>query len=169
MKGPQLSSVLGTLTLAILAGCTSYLAVSKSRTAPIFQTDLRPEETSPISQPTRALQTLPSPRPDIYYAAITDRPLFAPERRPSIPRIETVPETEEVAVAAPVRRHPDGLTLSGVLDGGEYPKALIAVGSSLPDWYQVGDVVDGWSITRIFENAIILTEGDGSHRLELFQ
>ncbi len=109
---------------------------------------------------------LPTPRPNVFYDAITDRPLFAPSRRPNM--ISEVLEIEEPEQVQEIRR-PDNLVLSGVLDGTLSRSAFISVGGLEGEWFRTNDEIEGWAITDIGPDAITLTDGNDSFRLELFE
>ncbi len=89
------------------------------------------------------------------------RPIFSPTRREFVAAqpLET-PSPPAETVAPPVIKKPV-LVLQGTrwIDGKT--TALIKLQSSPnPDWYSVGQVIDGWQISLIDTNRLVLSHGE---------
>ena len=107
-------------------------------------------------------------RPDRFYQAIAERPLFAPGRRPAA--VDAAPaEPEVVEAVEPEPAAPEALAarLSGVMAGGARPAALIAIGAAAPEWVRVGDSVGSWILVGVDGAGADLESGGRSQRLEL--
>lgn len=125
-------------------------------------------EVSEISE--RSAKQLPSPRPDVFYEAITTRPLFSPTRRP----VQAVPDTVAapkpiVAAPTPTLSEQPKIALGGVLGSTNERQALILFDDRQAQWLRVGDDVDGWEIINISDKAVILSADARTFRLEMFQ
>lgn len=156
----------GSFVLLAGAGTSVFLAVN-GLIARTHELPVVPQQfaiTTP-PQPGEA-RVLPSPRPDVFYEAITDRPLFAPSRRPEM--ISEVVAIEEPKQIEEILR-PENLVLSGVLGGTPSRSAFISVGGLEGEWFRTNDEIEGWAITDIGPDAITLTDGNDSFRLELFE
>ncbi|MDX2156901.1 MAG: hypothetical protein SFW09_10370 [Hyphomicrobiaceae bacterium] len=92
------------------------------------------------------------------------RPLFWPERRP----VRPVGIASEPA-AATTPPAPIELRVAGIhVDGKGRRRALIvAPGQPLEQWIDEGGEVDGWTLTRISRDAILLEAGGRSEELRL--
>lgn len=112
----------------------------------------------------------PPPRPDIFYDAITARPLFSPTRRPAEAATDIVvtPEPVEALPTLILSERPN-IGLGGVLGSIDERKALIIFEDSPARWLRLGDDVDGWKITDISDKTITLSSDTRTFRLELFQ
>jgi len=166
----QITGILGTLTLLAGAVATGIWAVS-SYTGPATDGPVAVDNMAPATAPRQSLErVLPAPRPDVFYQAITDRPLFAPNRRP-VAAATAIMTVEEVVPEEPVTaaQRPDGLVLGGVLDGTDRRSAFIVIEGADGAWFQKDDLIQGWAITDITPDAITLANGDDSFRLELFE
>lgn len=109
-------------------------------------------------------------RNDVYYAAITDRPVFEITRRPIVEeKIEPTPEAAiEVTVETPKPSLPD-VKLLGVMSDGAIPRVLISVDEGLPVWLSEGEKIGGWTITEAGPNWLNISAGDNQIRLEIFE
>lgn len=122
-----------------------------------------------------ATRLSPRARPDIYFAAITDRPVFEQSRRPieSAPVADeepSVPESEPVVTPEPEGKIPEpNIVLLGVLTGGARNSALIALNGAEPEWVRQSAEVAGWILTTIESDAIELNEADRSLRIDLYR
>jgi hypothetical protein len=111
---------------------------------------VRPLAAPPASSPAPRLMTLP---PLAHYAAIVERPLFSPSRRPP-----------SVAAASPSA---DGrYRLLGVVATGPRRKAFLADGSRHLDLAE-GEAIDGWTVKKIGTDNVVLTSPTGDIVLKL--
>lgn len=162
----------GTATLALWAAGIGYLAVNQPATT--GERDQRKGADPMLQSPDRPDQdlALPPARPDIYYAAIIERPLFSPTRRPLEPdqsiQSLSVAAPQPIPPANPVAR-PEGLVLSGVLGQDTDRSAFLTRPGGTGEWFRVNDAIDGWNIAEIGPDWATLTAGDTIVRLELFE
>ena len=105
--------------------------------------DLRSQSAAPHAA---ALPVLPALE---QFRETTDRPLFAPNRRPS----------------AAVQAAPMGLRLEGVMVIGDAKRAVIKQSDGQTARVVVGDKVGEWTVREITGEKVVLAAGD--RRLEL--
>jgi hypothetical protein len=117
-------------------------------------TVLRAPTASPeVAAPSHALD-LP---PLADFAAVVDRPLFTPSRRPSA--------SDKRALGAGLGGR---YRLLGLVTAGERRRALLADGSRVVEMKE-GDTVEGWRIKRIEQDRLVLSSGAGEAVLTLRQ
>jgi hypothetical protein len=95
---------------------------------------------------------MPTPRPPVYYAAITERPLFFSTRRPEVTdpdRTVPAPEPRLDDSAEPAPLEAPQLILKGTLytDGGW--TALVSAGDLPAEWLDVGSRLAGLTLTAV--------------------
>lgn len=111
-------------------------------------------------------------RPDIFYDAVVDRPIFSPTRRP-LPLNEGVdiatlepttppPEKEQNAPPPPLR-------LLGVMGTDNIRQALIQIDTNEADWMVEGTNLTGWTISEIGPNWLDLKSKNETVRIEMYQ
>lgn len=92
------------------------------------------------------------------FAAISRRPLFAPDRRPHRP---------EAAAEAPQAPQseipPPRVALSGIVTVGEERRALMALQREPAQLYRTGQSLRGWRIAEITDTSVELVFGERSH------
>ena len=99
----------------------------------------------------------PALRPLADYAAIVERPLFSPSRRP----------TPGVAAAAPATGH--RFRLIGIVGTGAMRKAFVADGGRRAE-IVAGDTLDGgWTVKEIAPDRVLLSSPAGEAVLRLTQ
>lgn len=116
--------------------------------------------------------TVPSVRPEIYYNAILDRPLFAPTRAPRRAETETAhPTAEETLQNTPVATNapPSDVHLSGIIGEVNNRSALLGLDDTYGSWVRVDDEIEGWTITEIGADWLELSLDSQTYRLELFE
>ena len=91
--------------------------------------------------------------PDLgTFRVVTDRPAFAPSRRPPAPPALTViPPAAAAPPPAPPR-----LTLLGTLKSGGNASAVIRPAAGRSRVMALGEVIEGWRLARIDGNLIVL-------------
>ncbi len=160
------SSILASLTL--IAGHTSWkLAVAHpAPTPPQLLVVDRAEPSEGQKQP-----RLPIQRPEVFYNAILDRPLFNANRRPVIQQAKSEENTSRPVVPASSRPQelPAGLSVNGVLSGGPSPTALVGTDSSGPVWISEGEEIEGWVLTKISAYEVKFSNGAREVNVELFK
>lgn len=168
MNGASFLPFVGALVLASCAGGLGYL-LSLNETTDITASE-SPTETTATQEPLQQSQrlNLPTAQPDIYYEAITQRPIFEPTRRPfaAAPAVDLI--ITEVPSDTAITL-PDNLVLSGVLGGGNSRSAFVSWADGAGEWVRIDDKVDGWVVTEIESEWITLTAGEDTFRLELFE
>lgn len=103
-------------------------------------------------------------RPLSDYAETLARPLLQHDRRPPRPR-----EDKAAPAPAPLPVLPDGLRILGVVhEAGGSSRALV----SSPElahgqWIRTGEVIGGWTLTRIGERDVTLSAGQLSRDVPL--
>lgn len=116
--------------------------------------------------------TIPSVRPDIYYNAILDRPLFAPTRMPQLPepeRAQAAPAQPLETIPATTNASPTGILLSGIIGAENSRSALLGLEGTNQNWVRIDDKIEGWTITAIGADWLELSLDHQTYRLELFE
>ncbi|MEQ6204725.1 hypothetical protein ABMC88_16910 [Sulfitobacter sp. HNIBRBA2951] len=117
----------------------------------------------------------PSPRrkrPDVFYAALLERPLFAPGRRPVVaePEIEVVAQQEvREPTPEPTKAPAPDLGLLGVMGTDNTNSALVANAGGDPIWITTGTTIAGWTVTNIGTDWLELNLDDETIRIEMYQ
>lgn len=98
------------------------------------------------------------------------RPLFEPYRRPLERAAVPAPPPPKVAVQLPppapeVLRH----RLLGVVSGPDRSTAVLSLGEARPLRVEIGDVIDGWEVTRITPTEVTLARGGRQMALTIFR
>ncbi len=168
----NLIPAIGTLILASILGLLLTWLARTQPTEPMTTAQSLPDPELTEREERLASPVLPAPRPDIFYAAILDRPLFAPKRRPvtSAPEIEPEPDIIEVVTeTTTILSAPDDVTLSGILGGSDNLSALLGHGDTAAEWVREEDEIAGWIVSEIGVSWVVLSSGDQTYRLELFE
>lgn len=121
-----------------------------------------------------APQTRATQRPAVYYAAITERPVFDPSRRPYVPVAvapEPVPEPVEEAPepSQPKEVPPPELTLQGIITRDERTAALIGINGEVPSWVTQGDPVADWTLNDIGNDWIEISRDARIIRMDMYK
>lgn len=111
-------------------------------------------------------------RPAVYYAAITDRPLFAPLRRPAAPddgQVQALPQAEAAPTAdlqaetvVPV------FTLHGTMAMADTGSALIGADDQPPEWLSVGGSIAGFTLNTVGPDWAQLSSSKTELKLDLY-
>ena len=133
--------------------------------------DTRAGEPSSALLPDTSVVAL-APAPDeAQFAAIAQRPLFSPRRRPPEHRPvaePTVPEAPTPAPAPPPRLAKDRYRLLGVVVDEEDPVALLMVRDHRGILHlRIGDDLDGWEVVGIERGALRLQNRQANERIAL--
>lgn len=166
----RLLPVLGTLTLL----ATTY--VSGQYALGIYREHLSPDAAVRDAEPLEnqrqpASASLPKPRPDIYYAAITDRPIFEPTRRPvtmAPTPVEVEPETIEVAPTSSDRPPLPVVELLGVIRSSESGSALLSIDGGAALWFKEGATISGWRLNKVLDEQIEFVRDSESEIVDLY-
>lgn len=114
---------------------------------------------------------IPTPRPAVYYAAITERPLFFSTRRPEVADPDrTVPAPEprldESAEPAPVDA--PQLTLKGTLFTESGWTALVSAGDLPAEWLDIGSSLAGLTLAAVGPDWAEFTSDTLTLKLDLY-
>ncbi len=165
-------SAAGTLTLAGTVAATGYWAVDVYGQQPAIPDLTVPASAGSVTalgsnQPSTRRQ-----RPEVFYAALLERPLFAPSRRPVVaePEVDVIiqeeapraePEPEKVPI-------PD-LGLLGVMGTDNTNRALVANAGGEPVWITAGTTIAGWTVAAIGPDWLELNLDNETIRIEMYQ
>lgn len=166
----RLLPYIGTGLLSVLATSLLLKAANIEPTANVLSANANQSELDGMEQRDRApteLQ-LPQPRADVYYNAITDRPLFATNRRPFV---EDAPAKEApiAFTTTPVIEPRADVVLMGAMGRGDGMMALLKINDGKADWFAQGAQVQGWTVNKIEPTWVELTDGNTQLRLEMFK
>lgn len=160
--------------VAILAALAAALAFSGRPSGPVG--DGGAVAPAPAARPSPAGAAEDQLRADD--AAITDeviaRPLLAPSRRPAsaVPaaQVQTAPapvvieEHPQVAAPQPV------VMMKGYVWDGRAAQALLLWGEGSPaEWYRIGAMKDGWTLSEITSTSVTLSSGASDFAINLYQ
>ena len=107
----------------------------------------------------RPLPTAFIPPPQSAFDAINERPIFSPERKPFAP--DTVAGPSAAAT-------PPSVALVGVILDGTTGMALIrSAASPLETAFSVGQTIEGWAVSEIDADKIVLTSGGARDEIKL--
>lgn len=122
--------------------------------------------------------TLPEPfaRPDAFYDAIVERPLFAENRRPgsaSAPaEMAAVPAEIAPTVEADPKSNappePPALILKGVMLQAEERSALLVKPGGTEEWIREGELIGAWKLDRITADHVQITNSGVTLKLDLY-
>ncbi|MEP6016989.1 MAG: hypothetical protein ABJ251_00700 [Paracoccaceae bacterium] len=109
-------------------------------------------------------------RPDVFYSAITERPLFSQTRRPATfePAIEE-PVVEVVEEKPQQEAPPPNVALHGVSGSVDNLRALLSIEDGAPDWFLTNAIIQQWVLSEIGSDWIVLRRNDKSFRVELYK
>ena len=119
------------------------------------------------SPDTRQPSASPIRRSDVYYQAITDRPIFSETRRPFTPEQappEPVSESPQKTTEAPPL-----VRLLGVMSGAEQTRVLVSVDGNTPIWLSQGEKIGAWTISETGTDWFEIASGEQSIRLDLYE
>lgn len=162
-----LAPLLGTLVLVLSSGVAVLVADRTLRDIP--DTPVHGAARMPLAaQPdAQAVTLLPGRHPAIYFAAITDRPLFAPTRRPGMELAATPTAPPQPVSAVPSDPTAD-VQLLGTIMMGERASALLVIGNQPPSWIGVGTVVAGFKLSGVGPDWAELASDTKTVRLDLY-
>ena len=161
---------IGTGSLVALVAVLGLKAMDVWQTKPARPVAISvPDIAAPTATPDQLVQ-----RPAVYYAAITERPLFEPSRRPYTPETKTLPpEPEPVIETAkpdePTEQPPPAITLQGIMAGDERNTALVGVNGGSPVWVSKGDPVADWTVSNIGNDWIEISRKSRSIQVDMYK
>lgn len=164
-----LLAISGTSILAAVAALSCYAAGRMVMSATERSGLAAQTEQSQAVESAEADRTARSPRSKIYYAAIVERPLFAPNRRPNAPLKSD--EVQEVVVSAePVTssERPE-ISVHGVMVDATGSKVLISAVGESPQWAKPGTKIGGWTVSDIGPDWVELSLASETFRFEMYQ
>lgn len=167
----RLAMGLGSLALAVTCALSGYRLVTTISEVQAAELGKLEPQRVPENTPTASttFQQRAS-RPDVYFEATLQRPIFFQDRRPRQPEIEREQpvDTISVAVNQPEQEMPD-LELRGVAGSSGSYKALISLKAGNPDWVRAGDVIENWKIEHIGATWIDIRNASQEIRIEMYQ
>jgi len=169
----RLLPFIGTGSLLLLLVVLGRKAVEVYHAQPVIETI--PEQVLEESVQTAQVRQLQiTTRPAVYYAAITDRPLFEPGRRPYVEQAaapEQMPEpvAEPPAPVQATELPAPELSLQGVMMIDNNTVALIAINGGIPDWVSKGDPVDDWTLSEIGSDWVEISRDARRIRVEMYK
>ncbi|WP_037317584.1 hypothetical protein [Ruegeria halocynthiae] len=159
----------GTSLLAVAAALCCFVAVRVVTSVPERFDPAAGLEQSQAEERDETDSSSRSPRSKIYYAAILERPLFAPERRPRTPD-NTGEEHELVMADEPVSSSErPAISLHGVMVDANGSKALISAAEESPQWVPTGDKIREWTLSEIGPDWVELRLATETFRIEMYQ
>jgi general secretion pathway protein N len=139
--------VLGALCLGLGA-----IAASELTAAPVMQEPPAPTPAKTPAASTPASFTLP---PAQRFAVVTERPLFSPDRKP-------LQRTGDTAGAW------SSFVLTGIIITPQSREAMVLHGKPQTVAHiQEGQVLEGWTITSIYPDRVVVRDGINEHELKL--
>ena len=170
----KLLTLTGTLTLAGAVAAAGYWAVGVYGQQPALPDLSVPDREASNSDDTTPKPTARRMRPDVFYTAMLERPLFAPSRRPleDAPEPEPVVEQEEEVRAPapePERARAPDVGLLGVMGNDDANSALVALDEAEPVWVKPGTPIAGWTVAAIGPDWLELTLDSETIRIEMYQ
>jgi general secretion pathway protein N len=102
-------------------------------------------------------------------SATRDRPLFSPSRQPTFPK-PPAPAMPRIALAPPPQPvQSPSVALFGIIVDAQGARALIGTGAADPIvGVRRGDDVNGWKVTAITKQSLVLSRADLSATFMLF-
>ncbi|SMX26035.1 hypothetical protein TRP8649_00107 [Pelagimonas phthalicica] len=166
----RLLSLCGTCALASTAAGVAVWANGVVQSQP----DLGPLSVETDVFPAAAQQTKPENRPqksDVFYSAVTQRPIFAPTRRAvSLDTVKTAePAPTSAPAPKPILATPPEVRLLGVMGTAQGNTALISHAGGNPIWVTQKETLGGWQISDIFADALELRLKTQTIRIEMYQ
>ena len=113
-------------------------------------------------EPRQSAGNLLPPPPREEYASVSERPLFLPDRRPPPDEPE-----DEGPVLPEELKELDGVDFSAVVITPDAVKAWITPYSQERDWLRIGDEIDGWTLTHIGPESLVLERQGETNELLL--
>jgi hypothetical protein len=119
---------------------------------------------SDAAPPPRAANAAPALKPVEAYAAIADRPLFQPSRRPAVPPPpKPAPAVAQAAPVAPAPPPPPPapppvlapMTLLAVVISAGKREAVLGLSGGKSSTLAEGDSLDGWTLVRVLPDSVV--------------
>ncbi len=158
--------LVGTLGLVLLAG--ALVLVAARTLHDVAETPAHSKARMPLARPTDApVVLLAGRRPAVYFAASTDRPLFAPGRRPGTGPAKPPPAPREPVPSALTEQVTE-VQLLGTIVMEERASALLAIGNQPPSWIAVGTVIACFKLSGVGPDWAELAFDTNVLRLDLY-
>ncbi|HHI70476.1 MAG TPA: hypothetical protein ENJ91_05690 [Rhodobacteraceae bacterium] len=163
----------GTAILGSAVVILGIKALDVFRVEPTIETPVE-DSFAGASESHRESQQAMARRPEVFYAAITERPLFDPSRRPFVLQETTPAPQDPVPVAVEPEKPPEELpppqiVLQGVITKNDRNSALIGIDGKPSVWVSEGDFVDGWKINEIGSDWIEISQKARNLRVEMYK
>lgn len=157
---------IGTFILLLSTVVLGRLALEKVRVSPNNVSLSQRTETTPTH--THQTIRLTAKRPDIFYTVITERPLFAPSRRPENAEVRAEPPLENALQQEAQDLPAPDIRLLGTMSDNGGGQALISLNNTTPVWFMKGDSIKTWHLSAIGPDWIEITLNDRVLRLNLY-
>jgi len=168
----NLLSFMGTLILSSALVAAGYWAVDVYGQQPALPDLATPDRSVGNQAGSSAQPAMRRQRPDVFYAALLERPLFAPGRRPVIaaPEIQVVVQ-EDAPAPPPEQEKPPvpELALLGVMGSDNNNRALVSNAAGDPVWINPGTTIAGWRVVTIGPDWLELKLDTETIRIEMYQ
>lgn len=168
----RLFPLIGTSSLLFAVAMLGWKMAEVYKTKPVFVSKTAVD--APQTPAMAATRVQVPQRPAIYYAAITDRPLFEPSRRPytqeeTAPEPKPDPVVEAPTPTAPAELPPPELILQGVMTLNDNVAALIGINGETPEWVSKGDPVSDWTLSEVGSDWIEISRKARHIRVEMYK
>jgi general secretion pathway protein N len=150
-----MNGLLGVICLALAA--ILYKQLTADLVPPVTDASKSSSATTGEAVGSGALTGFPEAEADgpAAFAAISERPLFTPSRRPAEAGVS--PATEPEATPLPA------FVLRGVVHSGKVRRALLETAENAPLLrLREGETLDGWEIVTILPRKMVLRQGEQS-------
>ena len=164
------------IVLAVLAAALARLlvpdgAARSGREPASHSLTARATESSSALLPDILVKPLAPVPAEVQFAAIVQRPLFSPRRRPAEPRPVAKPIVSQTPAPQPAPHRPfakDRYRLLGVVIDEEHPVAILKVRERRGLLHlRTGDEIDGWWVVGIERGSLSLKSGQAIERIVL--
>ena len=163
--------IVGTGGLAVLTVLSAHEAMSTLNSHPSKVEKPWYEKTDVVASSVAKPQLQRQPAEDLL-SAISNRPLFAPTRRPTLAHqddskpstgIQTVIEPE-----TPKQPMPPEVVLHGIIKTDNGFAALISSPGTIAAWLPRGSDVQGWALEEIGNDWVVLTNDTLRYKVEMY-
>jgi len=103
-----------------------------------------------------------------HFTDLLSAPIFFASRRMPQPSVAP-PKRQEPAPARVETPSMETLQLQGVMIAGGKRRAFLRIKGQAPKWFDQGDAVIGWRITRISPKFVVLRRNGREARINLYQ
>ena len=104
------------------------------------------------------------------YPQTLARPLFFANRRPPTQEKRTATKSKPKPKSRSTQNQPKGLKLVGIMFGKHQERRALLRSKAMPtgNWFEEGDVLEGWRVSKIDDSSITIVTGSKHLTLLLF-